>query len=239
MTDEALRQKILSALANGPLSFVSLHAKIGGDSRHLMHMLQVLGNQKLVTFSRTDGWALTDEADVEPSAEPEAPTVRRIEGVQVGDGEAPQGAQVANRLAGSVSARVLAFLRQTPGNHGVPEIVKAIDSYAAAVYIALGIHVQKGRVAKSGARPDTRYTATIAVDTIQAPETKALESPAAVDETPVNSETVAVPVRQPKQTAPEAEQPTAARSQRWISLRIPVPIEKAAAVIRAIEQALA
>lgn len=220
-----LREAVLVALAGEGLTLVEIYDRIGEDSRRTLAMLHVLAGQKLVTCAREEGrgmvWSLTEDADDAAdgsSAPPPSPPPPRQAP------EPPRAAPAAHRPAESNASVILRWIAGQNRPVLVREIIAGTGIASQSVYNTLTDLTRGGRVMKGGQYMRTTYC----IPGQCVPATKQPDPPPPVDKPAVNSETVAQPVRQP---APLLDM--------TIVLQVSVPMSKASAVLRAVEQALA
>lgn len=235
MNADTLQSHIIAALAEEDLTLVELHQKIHADSRHMLAVLQSLGGQKLVTCTREPDrgmvWSLIGDPDDTvgtvraPAPAPPPPQ--------------PRAVPTAPRPTESNATVVLRWITQAQRPVLVREIIAGTGMASQSVYNTLTDLARSGRVVKGGQymrttysvpgqcapQPETVQAITRAIEKAATP-TKAATEPPAVDKTPVNSEPVAQPIRQPARISD-------------VAISFSVPIDKARAVIAAVEQVLA
>jgi hypothetical protein len=243
---EELRTAVLAAIAGDGATLVEIHERTGEDSRRTLAMLHALAGQKIATCAREEGrgmvWSLTDDAaanapDVAP---PPAPTVRRIEGAPAGERQNPsppirRAILRSPRPAESNASVVLRFIAEQQRPVLVREIIAGVEIAPQSVYNTLTDLTRAGRVVKGGLPMRTTYsvpnacelqpeivvniTRAIEKAAPQLPEPRAPDAPAALPP----GEIIVSPTRR----------------ALLVAVTVRVPIDKASAVCRAIEQALA
>lgn len=249
MSDE-LRTAVLAAIASDGATLVQIHERTGEDSRRTLAMLHVLAGQKVVTCAREEGrgmvWSLTDEAAADaPDATPvppPAPTVRRIEVAPAYEYKLPsppvrRAISRSPRPAESNASVVLRFIAEQQRPVLVREIIAGVEIAPQSVYNTLTDLTRSGRVVKGGSPMRTTYSVqSIEKAAPPQPETRA----PVVEACAPQPDTLQAIARALDKVA-EAPQPTPVPAPRTgeIVLQVSVPFDKAAAVIRAIEQALA
>jgi hypothetical protein len=235
MNAEDLRGRIIASLSeSGGMTLVELHEQIHADSRHMLAVLQSLGGQKLVTCAREvdrgmvwtlkDGIEVVDISQLAPAPSPPP----------------PRAAPPAPRPVESNATVVLRWLSEQQRPSRVRDIIAGTGIASQSVYNTLTDLVRSGRVVKGGPQMRTEYGLP---GQHAPPATTPTDTPPPVDKTPVNSEPVAEPVRQPDPEPQQVRETPRAqgrpRAEHYVSLRVSVPIGKAAAVVRAIDEALA
>jgi hypothetical protein len=231
---EELRTAVLAAIAGDGATLVEIHERTGEDSRRTLAMLHVLAGQKVVTCAREEGrgmvWCLTDEADVDKQhtapAAPAAQPPRRVEPEPLVEQRRNQtGISMADRRQHSVRTQVLRHVLALTRMERSGAISDALQLPVKQVNNALWMLVDSGRIERIGDRGSAVYGP------------KRIQQPPGDAPQPDTLEAIARALDK----VAEAPQPKAAPSPRAgeIVLQVSVPFNKATAVLRAIEQALA
>jgi DNA-binding transcriptional ArsR family regulator len=231
MSDE-LRTAVLAAIAGDGATLVEIYERTGEDSRRTLAMLHVLAGQKIATCTREEGrgmvWSLTDEAaaDAPEAAPAPAPTVRRIE-------RAPSRSP---RPAESNATVILRWIAAQQRPVLVREIIRGVGITQQSVYNTLTDLTRSGRVVKGGLPMRTTYS----VPTVEKAAPPQPETRAPADACAPQPDTLQAIARALDKVA-EAPAPASAPAPRTgeIVLQVSVPFDRASAVLRAIEQALA
>jgi hypothetical protein len=231
MSDE-LRTAVLEAIAGDGATLVEIYERTGEDSRRTLAMLHVLAGQKIATCTREEGrgmvWSLTDEAeqqdaqDVAPAA-PAVPPTRRIEPAPIVEQRRNQtGVSMADRRTHSVRTQVLHYVMALTRMERSGAICDALQLPVKQVNNALWMLVDSGRIERIGDRGSAVYGP------------KGIQHPPGDAPQP---ETVRAITRAIERVAEPKPAPAPLTGE--IVLQVSVPFNKATAVLRAIEQALA
>jgi hypothetical protein len=248
MSDE-LRTAVLDAIAGDGATLVEIHERTGEDSRRTLAMLHVLAGQKVVTCAREEGrgmvWSLTDEADLDAQhaapAAPATPPARRVEPEPLVEQRRNQtGISMADRRQHSVRTQVLRHVLALTRMERSGAISDALQLPVKQVNNALWMLVDSGRIERIGDRGSAVY----GPKGLRQPHGAELQPEVAVNITRA-IEKAAPPLPEPRAPdAPAALPPgeiivAPTRRALLVAVTVRVPIDKASAVCRAIEQALA